>query len=259
MLISVGKIISESIRLYRENMQLFLQYVGILFLVGAVTVIMELILAMLGWTATGSFTIGLIYFLVVLAVALGTFWVSIAFLRVVAKKYQAQNPDAIKQEVMKAGSFIWPGILVSILTSLIIMGGLILLIIPGIIFTIWLAFSFYAVAIEEKGVIEALSFSKGLVQGRWWGVLWRLLAPAIVFAIVLLIAQGIITGIFTYVLPSHYLTVAMLGLISAAVTMFFTPLTTAAPTILYLELKKTATAPATPKPSKSVPVEPPKK
>jgi hypothetical protein len=62
----------------------------------------------------------------------------------------------------------WPLFSVSVVTALIIIGGLILLIVPGIIFAYWYSLSSYVVVEEGGGVKTALSRSRSLVRGHGW-------------------------------------------------------------------------------------------
>ncbi len=84
--------------------------------------------------------------------------------------------DVIKKGWSKYLSFL----LVSFLTGLIVGLGFLLLIVPGIIFTIWFTFSTYMVICEDKRGLKALSRSKELVKGYWWPTAKR------VFAIILI-------------------------------------------------------------------------
>ncbi|GAI05360.1 unnamed protein product [marine sediment metagenome] len=70
--------------------------------------------------------------------------------------------------------------MVSLLTGLIVGLGFLLLIIPGIIFTIWFVFSTYTVICEDKKGFKALSRSKELVKGYWWPTAKRVFALVIV-------------------------------------------------------------------------------
>src|SRR5690606_24071043 len=64
----------------------------------------------------------------------------------------------------------WAAATVYLLTSLVVWGGLILFIIPGIIVSIYLYFSIYALANEGVTGEQALLRSRSLVMGRWWTV-----------------------------------------------------------------------------------------
>ena len=145
---------------------------------------------------------------------------------------------------------MWIGRL-EVLTVLAILSGVILLVIPGIIFSIWFAFSTHAVILDNKKGTQALSYSKQLVRGRWGAVLWRLLAPALAFMAVLLVLQAFIGMIYGSVLVNTLLgqgnsmsgtiqfNLIGLNILAAIISLVFLPLFTAAPTILYLELKRT--------------------
>jgi hypothetical protein len=58
-----------------------------------------------------------------------------------------------------------------VLATLAMMGGFVLLIIPGIYLTVLLWFSAQAAAVERTGPIGALRRSTQLVEGRWWSTL----------------------------------------------------------------------------------------
>ncbi len=67
------------------------------------------------------------------------------------------------------GRFVWTGFLY----ILIVLGGMILLIIPGIIWGIRYFYAPYAVIIEGIGGKEAFSRSKTLTKDRLWAIGWR--------------------------------------------------------------------------------------
>jgi len=242
MLISAGDIISKSVKLYRDNFALFLKYVALLF-------VPTLIMTFFGYSLSffmrsiGGVLLGLgIYIIVVVILSLVAFWVSLGFIRAVAAKYQGQEVKSIGEELKVAVPLILPALLVSILAGLAIFGGFVLLIIPGIIFIMWFAFSLYALLLDNKHGTEALKYSKQLVNGRWWGVFWRILAPAFVFGIIIVIIQWIVAKFFGQSIINVFtLTPAIVAysLISMIISIVIAPLSTAAPTILYIELKKT--------------------
>lgn len=63
--------------------------------------------------------------------------------------------------------------LISLVVGLIIFLGLILLIIPAIIFGVWYSFTTWLVLDKGMGVKEALKTSKSMVSGKFWKVLGR--------------------------------------------------------------------------------------
>jgi len=80
---------------------------------------------------------------------------------------------------------------------LIILGGTLLFIIPGIIFSLWFMFAPYRVILSEnkEKTKEVFSYSKKLVIGRWWAAFWRVTAPQAFFSLVLYIIIVGIAGI----------------------------------------------------------------
>lgn len=242
MLISPLDLIKQSIALYRSHAKLFIAYMGLLFIPAAISIILS-IWGTLNY-ANGSVAFILLAILFA-AVYISSAWISLAFLRVMVKAYEGVHPAPIQMELKAAVHLLIPSLWVAILTALYVLGGFLLLIIPGIIFTVWYGFTFYTVAIDGKRGTEAMRASKLLVKGRWWSVVWRLIIPALAFGLILLIADSIVTGIAGLfvgdILPQKkaVLFSGTLTLISTMVSLLLTPLSTAAVTILYENLKKT--------------------
>ena len=85
-----------------------------------------------------------------------------------------------------------PALGTELLGALIILGLTFLLIIPGIIWAIYYAFSLYAVALRNMRGRGALAYSKGLVQGQWWRVCGILLMTSLLGQIVLLAISALL-------------------------------------------------------------------
>ncbi len=67
----------------------------------------------------------------------------------------------------------WSWIWVAILAMLAVIGGLIMLIIPGIILMIQLAFASYVFVLEDKRGMASLTQSREYVKGYWWAFVGR--------------------------------------------------------------------------------------
>lgn len=80
----------------------------------------------------------------------------------------------LKEVYREAHRKIWSYIGLTIVLSLVILGGLILLIVPAIIFMVWFAFSQYVLILERKPIIASLKYSKKLVKGHFMKVFGRL-------------------------------------------------------------------------------------
>ncbi len=80
----------------------------------------------------------------------------------------SRDEDASSTELFSNGRFIIPYILGSICYFLVIMGGFILLIIPGLIFMVM--FQFYTYLIVDKGLgpIQSLKRSRVITKGSRW-------------------------------------------------------------------------------------------
>ncbi|MEG0773883.1 hypothetical protein [Clostridium sp.] len=91
----------------------------------------------------------------------------------------------------------------SILAGLIILGMTLLLIVPGVIWSVYYSFFIYVVAIRNLGGKKALNYSKSLVKGQWWkvfGVLFLFNIINIIIGFILGFISGFlpeIIGIFT--------------------------------------------------------------
>jgi len=63
---------------------------------------------------------------------------------------------------------IFPMVLAALLYSLAMMGGFMLLIIPGLILSVSLAFFGLCIVLDNDGILESLRHSHRLVWGNWW-------------------------------------------------------------------------------------------
>lgn len=246
MLISIGDIIKNSWELYKKNFKPLFSYVLWLVLSGAaVAVAVGIMIWFLPLGILSGIASGLLAFAFIVFAAL----ISIAMTRTIAELYNTGKSTANGTMLSTSIKYIIPTFLASLLAGLAIFGGMILLIIPGIIFAIWFAFPMYAIIFDNKKIVESLSFSKSLVSGRWWAVAGRMIVPGIVFAFIALGLQLIIAIPFEFALESMSeasaaflaTTVAEEIIVSIAAYLVL-PLSTAAPTLLYLELVKNPVA-----------------
>jgi hypothetical protein len=171
--------------------------------------------------------------------------ISIALTRVTYKLYTKQPILSFKEEILATKSLIIPSFLGGLLYGLIVFGGLLLLIIPGIIFSVWYAFSAMGIVLDKKPVLESLSYSKSLVMGRFWKTLLYIFVPAFCITVFQAAISGIInipSGIASTNTVLEVITAILDGLLSLALA----PLSTIPFVILYDELKKNPTTPTTP-------------
>ncbi len=150
------------------------------------------------------------------------------------------NPAMGVKEAYKAAmKFFWSYIGLSILMSLIILIGFLLLIIPGIILSVWFAFASYVLVLENAGVVDSLRRSREYVRGRWWGVFGRLILMSLVA-----FAVSVIAAMLFSVIPME----AISRLLESAVSLLLVPFLMAYVYLMYQDAKGVA-APATPVPA----------
>jgi hypothetical protein len=127
-------------------------------------------------------------------------FVSIASIEAIRRVLKGSQPS-IGEIYTFAKTRAWKYSLMLLLKGIILLFGFLLLIIPGVLFSVWFAFSGFEIVLNNSGVRESLSKSKDMVKGRFWPVLGRFLV-FMGFAILVSIAISILPlGIGTLVTP----------------------------------------------------------
>ncbi len=114
----------------------------------------------------------------------------------------------------------------ALLVALIVGVGFILLVIPGIIFLVFLSMSVPAFIIERRGVTDSISRSWNLVSGSWWHVFGVIIVAAII--------AGIVNGILTAIGGSTFIGAWLLSAIAQIITAPFVALVSV---VLYVDLR----------------------
>jgi hypothetical protein len=126
--------------------------------------------------------------LTILALAV-SFLSRLALFDAVAEEGQSVD-GAYKKSLQMLIPFIW----VSGLVTLVTLGGFFLLVIPGILLSIWLSLSLYVLFAEKRRGISALVISWHYVKGYWGAVFWRYLFFSIVILLITLAAVFLTGG-----------------------------------------------------------------
>ncbi|MGC9598872.1 MAG: hypothetical protein ABSE18_00610 [Minisyncoccia bacterium] len=87
--------------------------------------------------------------------------------------FAVHEKSGVWESYKKALALLWPIVWLGILILFVVMGGFVVFIIPGILFSIWIAFSTYALLLEGKRGMNAMVQSRGYVEGYWWAILGR--------------------------------------------------------------------------------------
>lgn len=240
MLILAGDIIKQSWRTYVQQFKKLWPYMLFLFipnLVLGLTGVASLYLDK--YASTGAFVLtnNIIVFAILVAAIIFTLWASMALAKFLGQLITKKPIDGYRESFSATSHLIWPVIYTSLLVALVVLGGTILLIIPGIIFSIWFSFTYYTIVFEEKRGVAALSASKAMVVGRWWAIFWRLFAPGFFYALILMIASYFLSSIekmflggFTYLIVN--------GIVSSILSVIVSPLTALTTILLYFSAKE---------------------
>jgi len=167
-------------------------------------------------------------------------WIQVASVEAIDSGEERPN---VSDLLSKSWPLILTYLLVAILAGLAILGGFILLIIPGFIFAVWFSFSTFTLVLENKRGVEALKASKALVAGRFGAVFGRF------FLLVLsLIGISIVAALVLAIMPETLRQILQSALSSYVIS----PLELIFAYLLYKELKAkgpaAASAPVAPTP-----------
>lgn len=254
MLISITDIIKKSWELYAKHWRELSVYMLFLFLPTFVMILVGLMgiyLAM--YLPSSIFIDDLITFILFVIGLLFGLWSSLALTLAVKSLWKDSVSLSWKEAYQKTLPKIWPMIYTSALVSLVILGGSILLIIPGLIFTVWYSFTAQEVLLGDQRGLGAMRASKQLVVGRWWNILVRLILPNFFFLLCSLAVQQFATLPLIFIKSASSFNLVK-NIISSMVNAAVTPLTIATVIILYFNAKETpvTTPPSTVPPSTSV-------
>jgi len=125
----------------------------------------------------------LVFIIIVVMLTLGTV-VTLAFGQYVYQRLMGKDKPSIKESYVYGLKNFFPYLLLSIVVGLFILSGFVLLIIPGFIFAVWMAFYRTVFILEGKRGLDALKRSRELVQGYFWPLVGRLAAYFIPVSIV---------------------------------------------------------------------------
>ncbi|MBU0661108.1 hypothetical protein KKG22_02915 [Patescibacteria group bacterium] len=160
----------------------------------------------------------LLFRLVYLATQIINLIMSIGLIHISFKVYRKETPEF--SELFSHTDQIWDAILLYILYSLIVLGGLILFIVPGIIFIFRYSQSFYLLLDKKLSPTEALKESRRITEGAKMDIF----LAAILFGVI-----------------------ALLGLLALFVGIFVAiPVVMLAGTFIYFRLLETAAGDETP-------------
>jgi hypothetical protein len=132
---------------------------------------------------TATWSVGIAGLLAALAGVLMYLVLTGAITRAVAAEVAGEDPS-VEQSYRFGFNRLGSVLLVSVLVGLAIIGGLILLVIPGIYIGVRLCVSIEALVVEGRRGTQAMGRSWGLVGGHWWHAFATLLIAALLTGVV---------------------------------------------------------------------------
>jgi len=231
---TLGEILSEAFRIYKESASKLLLIVAVvvvpLSFISAVAVRLlgEPKLHRVGGTIEYSRSFGVTVAAVIIAAAIGVIIWAILQAAMLRGAAQATIGDPVDVEA----SYRWglsrfgSVLLVAFLVGIVVGVGFLLLVIPGIIFLVFLSVSEPALIVENRRGTEAMSRSWNLVRGHFWHALVVILVAAII--------TGVVQGILTAIGGDNWFVRWIFTAIAQIITAPFTALVTV---LLYLDLR----------------------
>ncbi len=199
---SIGQILSYSWKKFTQNFQL------ILFVILTVYIPINIILSFVPFDAPleqmGGMQ-GFRIYMKIIQILEGLIGIiatmSIAY--IIKQKIDGKIVDfkhAIKKSLSR-----WPAAIgTNIMLGIFLLGLTLLLIIPGIIYSVYWIFVLYVVVLHDKSGKNALDYSKGIVKGRWWKVVGYSLVFGIL-ALVVSLSIGLAEGVILGFLPENFI------------------------------------------------------
>jgi hypothetical protein len=208
----VGAILDSAFSIYRRH---FVALVGAVAVIVVPLALLELVMGQIAFLP--SILIGL------LPSAVGA--------RVVADVIRGDQPT-----IAGIWNELTPNVVALIVTGILVVlaviVGLLLIVIPGIIFGVWFSLTAPVIAIESKRYTAAMGRSRELVRGSWWRV----------FGILLLV--GVLTAVASFVVTAPFgggsgtLQPTTAGTIAGAVAnLVIAPFSALATALLYFDLR----------------------
>lgn len=233
MLLTATEIIQQSWQVYTRQWRRLAIYIFFLFLPSLAWFVFSRYLA--NFLSSGRLVIIALAAVLILSI-LFSFWTSLATALEIKSLWRQEPMERWQDYFTQSSLRLGPALGAIILGTLIIIGGIILFIIPGIIFAVWYAFAGYAALFNGQSGLAALRASKSLTAGRWWAMIWRLAAPSTLFVMASSVVQFIIMIPVSYAIPpaSTELAAGILGVFFSAL---LAPLTILPLVILYFNAK----------------------
>jgi len=185
---NITQLLKESWRIY------WLKFKTLLGIIGIPVGFQFFFLFLIYFLSSTSFRYSIWFSILEVIASLGSFFLWLW--TIPSLFYNLKENTGVRESYRKGfkilSSYIW----VYFLLTIIIAGGFLLFIIPGILFSIWFSLALFVLIFEGKRGFDALFRSKQLVKGKFWRVLLRFLGLGLIigiglFLILVLVSFGI--------------------------------------------------------------------
>jgi len=192
--LSIGDMISRSWDLYKTNFKLIFYITLIVYL--PINIILSLFTVEQTYESIKTY-LRVIQILEILFGVIATMGIALLI------KYKIDNKNIGLKSIFKKSLSRWPASIgTQIITGILLICLYLLLIIPGIIFTIYWMFIVLVVILNNKSGINALKYSGSVVNGRWWKCLGYSLF-IFLFSILSIIVLSIVLTIPYFFIPEN--------------------------------------------------------
>ena len=202
---SVGGLLRNSLERYREHWKLWVLIVLPSVLLGGLFSVILPTLRALRDVFSVEVSLSAIF---IFGAVLGV----VQFVTTLALFTAVADPVNVKEAYRRGTRLLIPYLFVGLLSGLIVVGGGMFFVIPGIIFAIWFALAPYIVVSEGTRGMNALLKSKAYVEGYFWSVFGRVFVLILIsIAVGLLLNMLAFSGVLPNVVPN------------VLTSLFFTP------------------------------------
>jgi hypothetical protein len=188
------KILEEAWSIYYGRMKTFLGIMIVPFLANITVVILSMTAGFLNFSGGKESFAGFFPFLLVFFIATIIIMIIIQNWSQIALIYAIKDSKesiGIKESYKRALPKIIPFLWVSFLTGIIVLGGLIFFIVPGIIFALWFGFSIFILIDEDLHGTKALYKSKEYVKGKADSIFLCFLSIGLIIFFIVLVSSRV--------------------------------------------------------------------
>jgi len=183
-----------AIKVWWKNLKkfVFVYLWGLLFALIAL-VVGAIFLGLSYWQMNNSILAGLSLVIAILSFLVAFYFSVCAYLGaflLVKKNYVGKELDIFKE----TPKYFWPYLGLTILTMIFVLLWTCLLIIPGIIYSVFYSLACFAFFFEDKRGLAAIRRSTDLITGYWWPVFGRFIVIGLIGWVVMGVVSAPLSG-----------------------------------------------------------------